>query len=190
MNLIERVKAIKSLIAKGDKVLDQAEQFYKQAGKHLKALQQDRSQAEWLKIVEEQCNLGKTRAYEMMRIAEGKTTLEEVRKDRGDRVRLRRTKRDELIKDLDKHVDRHVDKLLKDYKPKPRPQDEAPKFSDTSLAMTGLREMFKDYLPRLTDFSDVDPEKIEQLIVYANELLKILTAAPKRKFRVVQGERK
>jgi hypothetical protein len=82
------VKAIKSLIEKGDKYKDKAEQSYISAGLHLKTLKAEHkgTWAEWEKILKEKCGIGKSRASELMRIADGTTTVEQVRSDTAKRV--------------------------------------------------------------------------------------------------------
>src|SRR6516165_827288 len=70
-------RRIKALIDKGDRAAEKAEQFYKAAGIHIKEIKQTQSER-WEIIVREQCGLGRSRAYELMAIADGKTTLEKV----------------------------------------------------------------------------------------------------------------
>jgi hypothetical protein len=76
------VRRIKALIEKGDRAAEKAEQFYKAAGIHIREIKEQSD--EWETIVREQCGLGRSRAYELMAIADGKTTLEKVR-DRSNR---------------------------------------------------------------------------------------------------------
>jgi hypothetical protein len=47
---------------------------------------------EWETIVREQCGLGRSRAYELMAIADGKTTLEKVRATTNERKKVHRAK--------------------------------------------------------------------------------------------------
>jgi uncharacterized protein YdaT len=75
-------RRIKALIEKGDKAAEKAEQFYKAAGIHVKEIKEQSE--DWETIVREQCGLGRSRAYELMAIADGRTTLEKVR-DRSNR---------------------------------------------------------------------------------------------------------
>jgi hypothetical protein len=64
MNEAQLVKAIKTLVEKGDKARDKAEQFYVAAGQHLKTLKAQCSSAPaWEKLVKAKCGLGKSRAY-------------------------------------------------------------------------------------------------------------------------------
>jgi hypothetical protein len=71
------VRRVKALIEKGDKAAEKAEQFYKSAGIHIKEIKQQSE--DWETIVREQCNIGRSRAYELMAIADGRTTFEKVR---------------------------------------------------------------------------------------------------------------
>jgi hypothetical protein len=76
-------RRVKTLIEKGDRAAEKAEQFYKSAGIHIKEIKQ-KEPAFWEGIVRHECGLGRSRAYELMAIADGKTTLEKVR-DRSNR---------------------------------------------------------------------------------------------------------
>lgn len=73
-------REIKVLIEKGDKASEKAEQFYIAAGQHLKTLKdRSASAAAWERIVKQKCDLGKSRAYELLKIADGRTTVADVR---------------------------------------------------------------------------------------------------------------
>jgi hypothetical protein len=76
-------RRIKALIEKGDRAAEKAEQFYKAAGIHIKEIKQQQPD-HWEAIVREKCALGRSRSYELIAIADGKTTLEKVR-DRSNR---------------------------------------------------------------------------------------------------------
>jgi hypothetical protein len=72
--------AIKVLVEKGDHATKKAEQFYVSAGQHLKTLRDTASsKAEWARLINEKCDLGISRAYELIQIADGRTTVEKVR---------------------------------------------------------------------------------------------------------------
>jgi hypothetical protein len=79
LTLARRVKA---LIGKGNRAAEKAEQFYKAAGIHIKEIKEQSE--DWETIVRKRCGLRRSRAYELMAIADGKTTLEKVR-DRSNR---------------------------------------------------------------------------------------------------------
>jgi hypothetical protein len=75
------VQEIKTLLKKGDTITGQAEKFYKAAGEKLIELRGEkikgkvRTKKEFEQVVRQQCGIGKSWAYVLMRIAEGKTTL-------------------------------------------------------------------------------------------------------------------
>jgi hypothetical protein len=85
LTLARRVKA---LIEKGDRAAEKAEQFYKSAGIHIKEIKEQSE--DWETIVREQCGLGRSRAYELMAIADGRTTLEKVRAGTNERKKVHR----------------------------------------------------------------------------------------------------
>jgi hypothetical protein len=80
-NSEQRWRAVKAHIAKGDKAKDKAEQHYIAAGQHLAALKAEHtgSWAEWEALVKERAGIGKSRASELMQIADGTKTVEQVR---------------------------------------------------------------------------------------------------------------
>jgi hypothetical protein len=82
-------QTVRVLIAKGDKAAAKSEQFYVAAGQHLKTLktQHKGSWAEWEDLLKERCGLGKSRASELMRIANGTTTVEQIRSEKAESVR-------------------------------------------------------------------------------------------------------
>src|SRR5262249_48555803 len=91
------VRRVKALIEKGDKAAEKAEQFYKSAGIHIKEIKQQSE--DWETIVREQCGLGRSRAYELMAIADGRTTLEKVRASTNERQKVHKTKSQSVITD-------------------------------------------------------------------------------------------
>jgi hypothetical protein len=93
VNLARRIRA---LVEKGDRAAEKAEQFYKAAGIHIKEIKQKQSE-HWETIVREQCGVGRSRAYELMAIADGKTTLEKVRADTNDRQKVHRAKSESVM---------------------------------------------------------------------------------------------
>jgi hypothetical protein len=89
---LEIVRTIKVLVSKGDKAKEKAEQFYIAAGQHLTALKEagahKASGMTWDAYVSERCKIGKSRAHELMLIADGRATNDEVKEQR--RVRQRK----------------------------------------------------------------------------------------------------
>jgi hypothetical protein len=91
MNESQLCKTIKAHIAKGDHAREKAEQHYISAGQHLKTLQglhKDRggTWAEWQILIKEKCGIGKSRASELMQIADGRKTVEGNRAETAERV--------------------------------------------------------------------------------------------------------
>src|SRR5262245_19779717 len=81
MNEAQLVKTIKAHIAKGDQAQDKAQQHYISAGQHLKTLkaQHGGSWAEWEALLKEKIGIGKSRASELMQIADGRKTADDTR---------------------------------------------------------------------------------------------------------------
>jgi hypothetical protein len=82
------IKTIKAHIAKGDKAKDKAEQHYIAAGQHLKTLKAEHggSWAEWEALLKDKIGIGKSRASELMQIADGTKTVEQVRTETAERT--------------------------------------------------------------------------------------------------------
>ena len=79
-------KKISVCIDKAERATKRAEDFYITAGQHIqtvKGLWPDH----WLEIIEQDCKVGRTRAYEIMAIADGRTTVEETREKTNERSR-------------------------------------------------------------------------------------------------------
>ena len=89
MNESQLVRTIKAHIERGDKAKDKAEQHYIAAGQHLKELkgQHSGSWAEWEELLKDKIGIGKSRASELMQIADGTKTVEGVAADRRERQR-------------------------------------------------------------------------------------------------------
>src|SRR5262245_54954462 len=81
----ELVRAIKTLVAKADKAREKAEQFYIAAGLHLKTLKAQNPKT-WEKVAKERCGLGRSRVYELIAIADGRKTVDEIRADTAKRT--------------------------------------------------------------------------------------------------------
>jgi hypothetical protein len=77
MNESQLIKTIKAHIAKGDHASEKAEQHYIAAGQHLKTLkdQHGGSWAEWEELLKTKVGIGKSRASELMQIADGRKTV-------------------------------------------------------------------------------------------------------------------
>ncbi len=83
------LKAIKEAVARGDKAKVRAENFYITAGQHLKNLKENFNYGGWSgweQMLRVRCNLSASRASELMAIADGRKTLEQVRASTAKRV--------------------------------------------------------------------------------------------------------
>lgn len=75
-------------IITGDKAKDKAEQHYKSAGLYLieaKARVERTKGLTWVQSLVNNCPVGKSRSYELIAIADGRKTVEEVRAARKER---------------------------------------------------------------------------------------------------------
>jgi hypothetical protein len=84
----QRWKAVKACISKGDKAKRKAEDFYIAAGQYLKELKAEHTGTwlEWEIKLKERAGLGKSRASELMAIADGRP-LEQVRAQKAEVMR-------------------------------------------------------------------------------------------------------
>jgi hypothetical protein len=91
----ERIaREIKVLVEKGDYAKEKAQQFYIAAGLHLKTLRDaTSSKGAWARLIKEKCDLGISRAYELMQIADGRTTVAKVRAAANERKAKHRAAR-------------------------------------------------------------------------------------------------
>ena len=90
---------IKAHIAAGDKNIAKAEEHYKAAGIHLKEAR-DRAKAEgttFSAFIAKECSLGRSRAYELIAIADGTKTLAETRADNRKRDGKRRERQSSSV---------------------------------------------------------------------------------------------
>jgi hypothetical protein len=92
MNEEQRWRAVKECIAKGDKARAKAEDWYITAGQHLKTLKAEHTGtwAEWEIKVKERAGIGKSRASELMQIADGRKNVEEIRAVDAEKHRKQR----------------------------------------------------------------------------------------------------
>jgi hypothetical protein len=90
-NVDEHVRKINVLVEKVDHNEDKIEQYYRSIGQHIAAIKSEKPD-DWLTIVGTQCNLKKTRAYDLLAIANGTKTVEQVRGATALRVRESRKK--------------------------------------------------------------------------------------------------
>jgi hypothetical protein len=89
-------RRIKAMIEKAETYHEKAENLYKSAGIHIAEIK-DKRPDDWEAIVKDECGLGRSRAYELMAIADGRTTLEKVRASTNERKKIHRTKPKESV---------------------------------------------------------------------------------------------
>ena len=90
-------RRVKALIERADKAADKAEQFYKSAGLTIKEIKE--KFPNWEAIVRDECGIGRSRAYELMAIADGRTTLEKVRASINERQKIHKARSQSVITD-------------------------------------------------------------------------------------------
>jgi hypothetical protein len=87
----EHVRKINVLVEKVNQGEDKIEQYYRSIGQHIAAIKSAKPN-DWLTIVDTECKLKKTRAYDLLAIANGTKTVEQVRGATALRVRESRKK--------------------------------------------------------------------------------------------------
>jgi hypothetical protein len=81
------IDTIRAHLDKGDKAVDKAQQHYIAAGKHLATLKQHTGNwAEWEELLKSKIGMSTGRASELMQIADGRKTFEQVRAETAQRV--------------------------------------------------------------------------------------------------------
>jgi len=93
-----RWRAAKAFIAKADRAQTRADDLYISAGRHLIALKAEHDDCggtfdEWEVLLKEQVGIGKSRASELMQIADGTKTVEGVREATAKKVRQIRARK-------------------------------------------------------------------------------------------------
>ena len=81
VSVAEHCRRIKAHIAKGDRAIEKADEHYKAAGLHLKALKNEHggSWDDWTKLLKTKVGISTGRASELMQIADGRKTVGELR---------------------------------------------------------------------------------------------------------------
>jgi hypothetical protein len=89
---MQLVRHIKAHIAKGDQAKDKADQHYIAAGQYLKALKASHggTWAEWEALLRDGIGIGKSRASELMQIADGRKTAAEIATNTTERSQKHR----------------------------------------------------------------------------------------------------
>jgi len=101
-NQAQLISTIKAHIAAGDKAAQKANDHYISAGQHLATLKKEHagSWAEWEELLKTKVNIGTGRASELMQIADGRKTVEQIRADASQR------KRQQRLRDVTKKISR------------------------------------------------------------------------------------
>ena len=81
--------AINALTPKLAKAEARALQYQVAIGQHIAAIKAARPD-DWLEIVRDQCHLGRTRAHDLLSIADGTKTVEEINAGAAERMRKMR----------------------------------------------------------------------------------------------------
>jgi hypothetical protein len=92
---------IKDCVQKGEHATDEAEEHFKTAGRYLQALKERKPRGvPWSDFVKDTCGLKQSRADELIRIADGRTTQHKVRA--GNKSRMRKARQRSASRDADK----------------------------------------------------------------------------------------
>ena len=89
LRVTQLTREIKVRIVKGEQAQSKANDHFIAAGLLIKELKEFHGgkTAEWEALLKDKCGIGKSRAYELMKIADGRTTVEEVRAEKAESVR-------------------------------------------------------------------------------------------------------
>jgi len=157
--------AVKTLIRKGDASNDEAQAFYANAGANLRKIKDDpRRTGSWASYVREHCGLSQQRADELIRIAEGRTTVKKVRAEKAASVQKSKAKLKAEAKANTSSVDSPA--------PKPTPKP-GPKLSPEERSCDFDWDNVKP-----EDFGDSDTAYRRQAGFYVSEALRLAEAFP------------
>jgi hypothetical protein len=98
VSVTQHVREINALVPKLEHAERKADEYYRAIGEHIAAIKRERPD-DWKEIVREQCDLGRSRAYELLSIADGTKTPEQVRADSAERKRLERERESVTVTD-------------------------------------------------------------------------------------------
>ena len=93
-NQAQLISAIKASIAAGDKTAQKANDHYISAGQHLATLKKEHagSWAEWEALLKTRIGISTGRASELMQIADGRKTVEQVRANKNETSKIAHAK--------------------------------------------------------------------------------------------------
>ena len=95
LNLAQLGAHASAHVTAGDKAHDKAEQHFTSAGLYLKEAKERVERAEemtWAEYLFKHCRIGKSRSYELIAIADGRKTAEEIREKNADANRRYRAR--------------------------------------------------------------------------------------------------
>ena len=92
------IKTIKAHIVTGDKAADKADRHYRSAGQYLAALKKAHGGAwtEWEELLKTKVGISTGRASELMQVADGRNTVQQLRADKAESVRQVRARASSL----------------------------------------------------------------------------------------------
>jgi hypothetical protein len=85
----ENIKAVRSMLALAHVTMKPGlrSAAYRDVGVYLGRLRRGRSKAEWVDLIQCNCGLSASRAYELMAVAEGKRSVESLQAEKAARAR-------------------------------------------------------------------------------------------------------
>ena len=86
VSVAEHCHAINALVDKLEHAERKVDEYQRAIGQHIAAVKEARPD-DWQKVIEVECKLKRSRAYELLAIADGRKTVEQVRAEAAKRVR-------------------------------------------------------------------------------------------------------
>jgi hypothetical protein len=142
------VKHINALAAKLERGEAKCEQYKVAIGQHVRAIKAEHE--DWEAIVRDRCNLGRSRAYELMAIADGTKTDEQVRGQANVRkIKHRKSVRSGTDEDADTETEQgggsdETADAGDDAEAGPAPEAKANKRAETSYDRNARQGFLKD----------------------------------------------
>ena len=90
-SVAEHCHAINALVTKLDHAERKVDEYQRAIGQHIAAIKEARPD-DWEDIVKAECKLGRSRAYELLAIADGRKTVEQTRAEKAESVRRLRAR--------------------------------------------------------------------------------------------------
>src|SRR5262249_16544523 len=171
-------------IAKGDQAADKAQQHYISAGQYLKTLKEQHkgTWAEWEELLKDKIGIRKSRASELMQIADGRKTAKEIQSETTGRSKkhreLSRVRKGENENAKAEPVEEARAPVTAQAPPLPltdppaetkTPEPSAPKLSVTSapkVSVTSVPKLSVTSVPKLSVTSETSIERLRALVQY------------------------